>query len=494
MHIASTNINTISQTRTGETCLTMIALVCLSQPPGSISSTFHLQIKKSSTLIPTSKLAVMTEVKDKSTSSSTTGLVGWVPESTGRGTLDLITSCAFTIFLCTWLVIHPRVHGQRSLSTLHKTFMCLKAVVAPELIAVEGLQEWNQARNMVKDCAAITQGRLKLIHAFYIGMLALRYRTAKGNKVLWPNQFSWLLQSNLISWDDHSLWGLDDATIHDKSNADSTVKLVALCQVSWFVAQSIMRAAHHLPLSPLEAMTLSYIPLVAVTYAFWWVKPKDVLTASLVKLPHMLPEEQAMLESMAVSNIFDHEGIGPQGSWRIIWELTPRVFEKEAMDHEAEAIEQGGIRIPPVQQSDACILGKKSFDLPAMSTSKEKVVSHWDPQLYRSKLWPAICLFGISFPALHLISWNTVFPTMVEDYLWRSAAFTSIVTMLVFMHFEKVVLRWDGPLTIISLLSPVLYLISRIVTIAGAFAALRASESAIYDTYNVSNYWIRLLG
>lgn len=38
----------------------------------------------------------------------------------------------------------------------------------------------------------------KLIHAFYISMLALRYRTSKGDRVIWPNQYTWLLQQRLI--------------------------------------------------------------------------------------------------------------------------------------------------------------------------------------------------------------------------------------------------------------------------------------------------------
>lgn len=60
------------------------------------------------------------------------------------------------------------------------------------------------------------------------------------------------------------------------------------------------------------------------------------------------------------------------------------------------------------------------------------------------------------------------------------------------MQFEKVVFRWGGLLATISLLSLVLYL-SRIVMIGGAFAAFRASDPTIYDTYVVSTYWVGLL-
>ena len=198
-------------------------------------------------------------------------VVGWVDESPGRGTLGLIVTCLFTVFLCTWVVIHPRVYKRRLFGTLYKVALFIKTILAPELIAVEGLQEWTQCRRMKADCAKITGERFKLIHAFYISMLALRYRTARGDKVIWPNQYIWLLQQGPIDWNDHKDWGLSEEEIRDKSNADSAVKLVAFCQVLWFVAQSIMRTAHGLPLSQFESMTLSYIPLFAATYFFWWI-------------------------------------------------------------------------------------------------------------------------------------------------------------------------------------------------------------------------------
>jgi hypothetical protein len=146
-------------------------------------------------------------------------LVGWVYESSGRGTLTLVVTCLFTIFLCTWVVIHPRVYENRLLGALYKITLFIKAILAPELIAVEGLQEWTQCRRMRKDCVKIAGDDFKLIHAFYVSMLALRYRTQRGDRVIWPNQYTWLLQQRLIDWRDHASWGLDERVIRDKSNA-----------------------------------------------------------------------------------------------------------------------------------------------------------------------------------------------------------------------------------------------------------------------------------
>lgn len=425
-------------------------------------------------------------------SSSSKALVGWVLESPGRGSLELIRTCLFTTLLCTWVVIHKRVYKRELLSRLHKVALFLKTVIAPEFIAVEGLQEWNQAKNMVKDCTALTGGGLKLIHAFYIGMLALRYRTPYGEKILWPNQYTWLLQQGLVQWKDHAAWGLSEGNIRDKSDADGFVKLVALSQVTWFVAQSVIRTANKLPLSQLETMTLSYIPQFTAAYFFWWVKPKDVSTPSVVNLPDMLPEQKTVFELMAVNDAFDDDAISSRNLLWHTWALTPRVFEKEA-----EVRSRGDVATEASQTASREFKNFMNYYQPFNSVelttpSQETVVAHWDPELYRSKLWPVTCVFGISFGALHLISWDSVFPSLFELWLWRTSALVSIISMLVFMHFEKVVLRWGGPLTMLSLVSPVLYLISRISMLVGVFAALRASDPKVYETIVVSNYWIHL--
>ncbi|EFE32173.1 uncharacterized protein ARB_01064 [Trichophyton benhamiae CBS 112371] len=447
-----------------------------------------------------------------------TNLVGWVDESPNRGTQKLISSCCFTIFICTWVVIHPRVCNRKSVAFLHKLALFLKSIMAPELIAVEGLQEWSQSRKMVRNCEKYTEKEFKLVHAFYISMLGLRYRTERGDKVIWPNQFEWLLENGHMEWRFHKSWGLDESDIKDKSSADGTVKMAALIQAAWFVVQAIVRAAHNLPLAQLESMSLSYIPLFIITYFFWWNKPRDIHSPSVINLPQMTAEELSTFEKMSISNLFDNEGTVEQTSYWNVWALTPRVFEKEAEDKALEVEkaayeafiqaqygkeptgkenlrrddndpELGNYGFGDTRASRSCA----SLPLAFQPKPRDIVVAHWDPDLYGSKIWPLACLFGASFGALHLISWHGTFPSIAELWLWRASGLASIGSLLVFMHFPKVVFRWGGPLTIISLVSPAVYFLSRIAMIGGVFAALRASDPRIYDTYAILNYWIHLL-
>ena len=91
----------------------------------------------------------------------------------------------------------------------------------------------------------------------------------------------------------------------------------------------MMRAVHHLPLAQLESMTLSYVPLFAITYLFWWIKPKDILRPSVVELPEMSEEQRASSESMAVSHAFDNEGISNQGSLSSRYSLSHQGYSRK---------------------------------------------------------------------------------------------------------------------------------------------------------------------
>jgi hypothetical protein len=426
-------------------------------------------------------------------------LVGWTLESPGRGTLSLLLTCFVTTSICTWIVIHPRIDDHKKSRTLHKLALWLKTIIAPELIAVEAAQEWMQAQAVVKQSSKFISGkRMSLEQAFYVGMFGLRYRTEHGSKVLWPNQFLWLLEKGFLRWEDHAAWGLEHDMIKDKSNSDSFAKLFALVQVAGFVGQCIIRTVHNLPLAPLEAMTLGYIPLFTVTYYYWWLKPKDINTPSTIQLSaDMKPDTLAEFEEMSIDHTFDSEpSIRPRSLWSI-WALTPRMFEKQFADEQYRvACEKYDKQIEEYKLRPLSVDLDQSPDLPPKPprrNTSEIVLGHWDPALYHSKLWPIAILVGVSFPALHLISWDAEFPTTVESWLWRGAALTSIGSMLIFMQFERVVLHWRDPLMLVKVLSPVLYLVTRVIMLALALAAFRAADPRLYQTYVASSYWVQLV-
>ncbi|KAI4747790.1 hypothetical protein E4T50_01874 [Aureobasidium sp. EXF-12298] len=97
-------------------------------------------------------------------------------------------------------------------------------------------------------------------------------------------------------------------------------------------------------------MTLSYVPLFAVAYLYWWTKPRDIDTPSEIYLPKMTPEQYTVFESLALDDQFDNEGTSEQDSIWGIWALTPRLFEKEALDRAREKQKQEQFRAPLIDQ------------------------------------------------------------------------------------------------------------------------------------------------
>lgn len=87
------------------------------------------------------------------------------------GTWTIITSCFFTILISTWTAIHPRIHVNRRLRNAHKFLQLVKAIMAPEMVCLESLQEFLQARKAARRCADATGRRFKIRHGFFLSMM-----------------------------------------------------------------------------------------------------------------------------------------------------------------------------------------------------------------------------------------------------------------------------------------------------------------------------------
>lgn len=60
-------------------------------------------------------------------------------------------------------------------------------------------------------------------------------------------------------------------------------------------------------------MTIAYVVVMIVTYFFWWIKPKDIATASFIELPQMDIEQWGVFESLTMENTYDV--LDPTASW-----------------------------------------------------------------------------------------------------------------------------------------------------------------------------------
>lgn len=378
-------------------------------------------------------------------------------------------------------------------------------LLAPEMVCLESLQEWLQARKLARRVDKAIGVQLEPSQAFYLGMMGVRYQTSVGWNVLWPSQYAWLLKQKLVDWDDSlSTWGLDKRTIRDKNKADGLVKLATLSQVIWFTLQCITHEANQIPIAPLEAMTLAYVAVALITYGFWWKKPKDIATASFVELPRMTELQYATFNSLAMETTYDTDESKVKPSKNIAWYLVARDCAEERIARLLNDDPSDGVFDlcdVPTRKDTANTEATEIFEIrraiplpkPLLRqdtvAANSSVITEWDSSLYMTKWWPAICVLGALFGALHLISWNSRFPTTLELWLWRGSALASIVTSIVCMQFRTMSLTWDGPLAVVRVGSPLLYVISRIIMTVQVFTALRAMPAKTYNTSIIWRYW-----
>jgi hypothetical protein len=215
-------------------------------------------------------------------------------------------------------------------------------------------------------------------------------------------------------------------------------------------------------------MTLAYVFNGLVIYAFWWERPKDIVTASFVSLPEMTPLQWEKFESLAMENTYDVSDPSQKQDNSIAWYVVLR----DCRDDEAGVMED----LERDAEESVSTSEPKSQKVEPIVTEVEadNVITEWDSSLYMKRYWPLLCLLGASFGAIHLISWTSSFPSEAERWLWRVSALVSVITSVVCMQFRKMSLTWDGPLTVIKVASPLLYLVTRVVMAVEAFVGLRA--------------------
>src|SRR5277367_414395 len=75
--------------------------------------------------------------------------VGWTWSPNRRGSLDIIWSCLFTVFICCWRVVHPNIPPPNSQwwhRFLDRTIYLVLAALGPELILAVAIREYLDAK------------------------------------------------------------------------------------------------------------------------------------------------------------------------------------------------------------------------------------------------------------------------------------------------------------------------------------------------------------
>ncbi|KAI0203413.1 hypothetical protein F4808DRAFT_449344 [Astrocystis sublimbata] len=344
-------------------------------------------------------------------------LVGWVTPPSSRGTLGILYSCAMVIFTAIWTVLHLNVPADidtAAQTLLRRIRWGIIAIFEPSLLTLVAASQWISARSSVKqmreldDCSTWTS-----VHGFYAN--------SGGFLLQPPNEPSFPISAQqihfLVSRNYIPLPRITREEIRDRSKSDWFAKGFALVQTGWIIIQSIGRTVNGLPVSPLEILTLAFIASTTMTYYFWWDKPQDVKTPTIL---HCRYSTARILAESKISPKAAHKGSpldfvqDPTGTW-----ARRQCFKTYDLELDPEA--------------NSC-----------KNTRRQRIPND---SILMMRL-PPIILAALVLPSLiHctvlLLDWNFAFPTSTEQLLWRISTIFLATISVTIVGILQMVVRCD---------------------------------------------------
>ena len=336
--------------------------------------------------------------------SSVSTTDGWVDQPDGRGTLDILWTCFFTIFVCTWTIQHPNVpspdeHDQRAKWLLRKFRWAMLTVLVPEVVTASAFAQHTAACNSVEAIAAKTgEKQWTMRHAFYVNMGGIVLKPRDGR--VFPinaTHLRFLVDRHIMS-----LPNITAQEIWDKSKADGFAKLFACGQIGWMAVQLVARAVQGLAITPLEIATIAFaIPSLA-TYILWFHKPTGVDVPTYIRLDETVEELLTKL------------GQAPNTHW----DQTPLDFVSKinSPSFTSEII----LELPTWPN-------KSNLEGPATRIRNDVFGLK-----YRKRDQMLVGGVWLAFGGIHLTAWSFSFPSYTELLLWRISSLILAGSMLMF--------------------------------------------------------------
>lgn len=266
--------------------------------------------------------------------------------------------------------------------------------------------------------------------------------------------------------------------IEVKSKADQLAKLIACLQVGWMVVQAIAREVQGLPVTLIELNTIAHVICAFVMYGLWWKKPQDV------KEPLEIALDTPTITVLSRPRFFFQFGHEADWERRNAVSTTsteqqpsdPQVEQytnnesRDAGERASETVDEtfdnsitrpakpNVISRPPPNTTiylehgnkleGTPFIARKDVTLTAQDIDNLDQGASLQPSLFEVLLFPrgqftekvsniesigSLCdegdlftlvlfaLLGLVYGGIHARSWNSHFPTIVEQIMWRIA-------------------------------------------------------------------------
>lgn len=257
--------------------------------------------------------------------------------------------------------------------------------------------------------------------------------------------------------------------IWDKSKADMFAKVIASFQAVWLVAQVLARAIQNLPVTLLELSTVALIMCTGATLFFWFWKPLNVDTPSILVLNVTIAEVLLQAGDKAKSPFQD----------------TPLDFVEPNLYTSS-------------QMPLARCWGVQERPLPRIPNDR-------DSRLHNLPIIISLAIPTSAFSLLHLIGWNFDFPTTQEQLMWRWTCISMGTILGIGCFVEAASIVYDGyttsaltnlnsyklrwPTNILFIIPGFLYFCARLIVIVEIVMSLRLLPTGCFEVVR----WSELL-
>jgi len=190
-----------------------------------------------------------------------------------RSTLGVLWSCLSTIFLCTWVAIHPNIPGPKDSKLVvlrRRLALMVYALLTPEIMTFWAIRQFRAAKYLAK---RHKKRGWTTAHGFFLSMGGFTLYDKQGIplRILEYSELETLSEAGKIAWP-----SITEGEIQDRSKGDYLSKGVVAVQLGWFFTQFFARGCYSLGITGLEFVTFLFIWATDVSYILWWDKPLDV--------------------------------------------------------------------------------------------------------------------------------------------------------------------------------------------------------------------------
>ena len=191
--------------------------------------------------------------------------------------MDIIWTCLFTIFICTYTVLCLNVpsENENAFRIFTRRLLCMSiGIIGPEFVLTYASGQWGTARESVQAFHELGYPQWTMRHAFFANMggFLLVLTDSKPFRVT-AKHLRYLVFNHYISYPEictEELW--------DKSKQDTLAGLITCLQVFYLVLHFIGRAAQNLSITTMELLASVIVISSIMTSICWWSKPLDFRT------------------------------------------------------------------------------------------------------------------------------------------------------------------------------------------------------------------------